>query len=99
MYASLTGKIDKFSKKHIDKGHKDFKEEMGDMCENEFQFTDEGATVTIEDIDGNKLHVLAKTEFGEIWITAELDDEDIASMIEHIVKRLNKFKSVMESLK
>ena len=53
----------------------------------------------IDEIEGSILHVINNGELGDFSFDVELDDDDMIAIAGLIVKKLNKFKAVLESLK
>jgi hypothetical protein len=63
--------------------------------------TDVYATIPIEEIDAdsNTITVVAETELGDFWITVEMNIDQLISLIEVATKKLNKAKTLLESIK
>ena len=57
--------------------------------------------VRIEDIDAdnNTITIVADTELGSFWITAEMNVDQLIALIEVATKKLNKAKTLLETIK
>lgn len=57
--------------------------------------------VNIEEIDAesNTITVSAETELGSFWITAEMNIDQLIQLIEVATKKLNKAKTLLETIK
>ncbi len=55
----------------------------------------------IEEIDAesNTITLVADTELGSFWITAEMSVDQLIDLIELATKKLNKAKTLLESIK
>ena len=51
------------------------------------------------DADSNTITVVAETELGDVWLTAELTIDQLISLIEVATKKLNKAKTLLETIK
>ena len=51
------------------------------------------------DADSNTITVVAETELGDFWITVEMNIDQLISLIEVATKKLNKAKTLLESIK
>ena len=51
------------------------------------------------DADSNTITVVAETELGSFWITAEMNVDQLISLIEVATKKLNKAKTLLETIK
>ena len=57
--------------------------------------------VRIEEIDAdsNTITLVADTELGSFWITAEMNVDQLIDLIEVATKKLNKAKTLLETIK
>ena len=57
--------------------------------------------VRIEEIDAdsNTITLVADTELGSFWITAEMNVDQLIQLIEVATKKLNKAKTLLETIK
>ena len=57
--------------------------------------------VRIEEIDAdnNTITVAADTEIGTFWLTAEMNVDQLIALIEVATKKLNKAKTLLETIK
>jgi hypothetical protein len=51
------------------------------------------------DADNNTITVVADTELGSFWITAEMNVDQLIDLIEVATKKLNKAKTLLETIK
>ena len=51
------------------------------------------------DADSNTITVVADTELGSFWITAEMSVDQLIQLIEVATKKLNKAKTLLETIK
>ena len=51
------------------------------------------------DADNNTITVVADTELGSFWITAEMNVDQLIALIEVATKKLNKAKTLLETIK
>ena len=51
------------------------------------------------DADNNTITVVAETELGSFWITAEMSVDQLIALIEVATKKLNKAKTLLETIK
>ena len=51
------------------------------------------------DADNNTITVVADTELGSFWITAEMNVDQLIALIEVATKKLNKAKTLSETIK
>ena len=51
------------------------------------------------DADNNTITVAADTELGSFWITAEMNVDQLIALIEVATKKLNKAKTLLETIK
>ena len=51
------------------------------------------------DADSNTITVVAETELGSFWITAEMNVDQLIALIEVATKKLNKAKTLLETIK
>ena len=51
------------------------------------------------DADNNTITVVAETELGSFWITAEMNVDQLIALIEVATKKLNKAKTLLETIK
>ena len=51
------------------------------------------------DADSNTITVVADTELGSFWITAEMNVDQLIALIEVATKKLNKAKTLLETIK
>ena len=51
------------------------------------------------DADSNTITLVADTELGSFWITAEMSIDQLISLIEVATKKLNKAKTLLETIK
>lgn len=89
-----------FFEKNIKKMNQEAITELGEEeGKNILQFSDEFQGY-IDEIDGNLIDVtIEHPNLGNIYIPIKLDDDDYIKIIENVTKRLNKFKSLVESMK
>ncbi len=61
----------------------------------------DNVNVKIEEIDAdsNTITLVADTELGSFWITAEMSVDQLISLIEVATKKLNKAKTLLETIK
>ena len=61
----------------------------------------DNVNVSIEEIDAesNTITLVADTELGSFWITAEMNVDQLIALIEVATKKLNKAKSLLETIK
>jgi hypothetical protein len=93
--------IDKeFFEKNKNKAEKQSIEELGDEGKNNLIFDIINDEVNIEEIDDTgKISISSKSDFGWVYTDVKLDNDDMLRLIELFVKKLNKFKSLLESIK
>ena len=94
------------NKSFVEKNLKKWNEEaISDLGEEEGKDTliyHDETIGAIEEINYDKgtITVMAEnSDFGNIYIDIKLDTENLLELIEFAVKKLNKFKSILESLK
>ena len=90
-----------FFDKNKESMNKEAIEEMGDEGKDSYLFNDNEDGV-IEEIDEEASTINIKCEtsqLGYISMDIKVDSEDLLSLIELAVKKLNKFKTVLEGLK
>ena len=91
------------------------KEEMKDEAEKEYGTDDgksrlvytlsetqaDTVNVRIEEIDANSntITIVADTELGSFWITAEMNIDQLIQLLEVATKKLNKAKALLETIK
>ena len=51
------------------------------------------------DADSNTITVVADTELGSFWLTAEMNVDQLIDLIEVATKKLNKAKTLLETIK
>ena len=51
------------------------------------------------DADSNTITLVADTELGSFWITAEMNVDQLIDLIEVATKKLNKAKTLLETIK
>ena len=51
------------------------------------------------DADSNTITLVAETELGSFWITAEMNVDQLIDLIEVATKKLNKAKTLLETIK
>lgn len=95
MYASIDSK---FLEKNKEKALKDYKEETGEEDER-YLFTnlDDRVESVIEET--GKITIMVSNSLGYFSIEYNLDSEDLIRLFEVAVKKMNKVKTLLESLK
>lgn len=90
-------------KEFFDKNKQKFlKEAKKDDLEDTYLIVDERAIGKIEEFDFENSTIIATIEnskIGYIDIKIKLETEDLIKLIEFAVKKLNRFKNILESLK
>lgn len=72
---------------------------IGEDGKDDYLFTDD-EPVRISDITEDSISLICETsKIGYICLELKLDSDDLLSLIELAVKKLNKFKTVLEGLK
>ena len=98
VYMNLEKK--EFSAEKLASANKYAIEEIGDDCKDNLRFDDDGDKASIEEVgDDGTLFVMSESKYGTISFDVKLSDDDLIDLIGLVTKRLNKFKSVIESLK
>ncbi len=99
VYLNLTKS--EFSAEKLNSANKEAISEMGDEDgKDSLLFDKDGDKMEISEInDDGSISVTSDGPLGYIDITVKLTDEDIINMVSMLVKRLNKFKAVLEGLK
>lgn len=98
VYMNLEKK--EFSKEKLDQANKESISEIGDEGNELIRFNDEKDKTHIEDIEEDgTIQIVSESKYGYISIDVRLTDDDLIDLIGLVTKRLNKFKSVIESLK
>ena len=92
-------------KKFVDENLKNWNDnsisEMGEDGKNSYLYTD-NIEAKIEEIDEglNKIHIICDNpKLGYISSEISIDTDDMINLFEIAVKRLNKFKTVLQGLK
>lgn len=89
--------LNKTKKEAEDKAIKEFGAEDGS---NLFYYDVNDSDTRIDEItEDGKINVVNESPFGYISFNIKLEDEDYITLAGLIIKKLNKFKSVVESLK
>ena len=98
VYLNLNKK--EFSEKKQEEYNKTAISETGEEGKDDLRIDDDGKSkVYIEEIRDGKMTIVAETNVGYISIDVIIDDDHIISMAEMLVKKLNKLKTALESLK
>lgn len=89
-----------FFEKNINSMNQEAISELGDVDgKNILQYSDEVAGI-IDEIDGDVITiVIDHPKLGYMSMNVKLDEDDYIKFIENINKKLNKFKTLLESLK
>ena len=88
-----------FFEKNIKSMNQEAISELGEEGKNVLRFSD-GFNGKIEEITGDIINiVIDHPKLGYISVDVKLDEDDYIKFIENINKKLNKFKTLLESLK
>jgi hypothetical protein len=89
-----------FIDKNLESMNKNALSRFGDVDgKNDYLFED-GVHGTIEEIDDNRFGIIVDNpELGFFTVDIDLDDNDLVRLLEMAVKKMNKFKNLLESLK
>lgn len=95
---NLEGK--EFTPEKIKKAKADYESEIGENPDGILFCVDNGDTTRIDEIDDEGvIHVVSESSYGYVSVDVKMDTDDLIRMVEITVKKLNKFKSLLESLK
>ena len=96
VYLSLD--IKKISGKNLEEAKKKCIEAMGEGI-GSATFEDEKETIEIDEITADKISAHSDSDLGYVSFDIPLDTEDQIILITEIIKKLNKFKGLLENLK
>jgi len=86
--------------KHLEEWNKNAIKEFGDAAEGLYLFEDDTVGHIDEIEEDGKIHITCdNNELGIIATWVQLDTDDLIRLIEIAVKKMNKFKNILESLK
>lgn len=98
VYMNLEKK--EFSEEKIKEYHKEAISEIGDDGgKSSLLCVDNADVVVIDEIEDGEIHAHSESRFGYVSFDIKLDSDDMIELIEQIVKKMNKFKTLLESLK
>jgi len=92
----------KFVDKNLQKWNRKAIEEYGEESGKECYLYEDEEVASIDEIDenGNWIKIVCETSpIGYISMYVDLDTDDLIRLIEIAVKKMNKFKNILESLK
>lgn len=89
-----------FFEKNIKSMNQEAISELGDVDGKNMLTYSDNIIAKIEEIDGDIINVVMQhPKLGYISMEIKLDEDDYIKFIENINKKLNKFKTLLESLK
>lgn len=96
----LNLKKEEFTPEKIKEAEKQSMDELGDEeGKGYLRFDDDEAIPTIEEITDEEINVIVDGKFGYISLDLKLTADDLIALVELAVKKLNKYKTIIEGLK